>query len=82
MPSQVVLTLIPMVIARVDVPVPRTHAARDESQAAALLALPQPFRCRFKFPRPFRDAGLKVGVELFQLPRLAIKIGEDADLGT
>ena len=46
-----------------------------------LLAFAKALRRSFEFRRPEGDTRLQVGVHLFKLPGLAVKLGKDFDLG-
>ena len=76
-----ILALVPHAVAVDEIPVPRAHVAGRQRQAAALLALEQPRGRRFEFGGALGDALLQLGIEPFELPGLAIELGEDPDLG-
>ena len=79
--ENMVLAFVPLAFAVDGIEVPRAHLAGGERQAAALLALHEPHIRRFDLGRTLADAPLQLGIEPLELPGLAIKLGEDPDLG-
>ena len=77
-----VLTVVPDDIAVDRIPLPRTHLACRQREAAALLALHQPGAGRFQFLGPLHNAAFELLVELLELSRLAIELGEHSHLGS
>ena len=77
-----VLTVVPDDIAVDRIPLPGTHLACCQREAAALLALHQPGAGRFQFLGPLRHAAFELLVELLELPRFAIELGEHSHLGS
>src|SRR4051812_4379543 len=75
------LPFVPDAFAGDGVPFPRTHIARGEGQAATLFALAQLLGRIVELRGPFGDTVLELLVELLELTRLAVKLGEDPDLG-
>ena len=76
-----VLAFVPDDLSVGQVPVPRSHVAGREREAAPLLAFQQPQGRGFQLGGALRDAPLQLRVEQLELPVLAVELGEDADLG-
>ena len=76
-----VLTLVPSAVGLGEIPVPGAHLAGGERQVAALLALADLGRGGLELPRPLRDAGLELAVELLELAGLPVQLGEHTNLG-
>src|SRR5262249_56245877 len=76
-----ILPVVPHEVAVDGIPFPGSHLTGGERQAAALFALHQPRGRGLQFRRSLRDATLELLVERFELPGLAIELGEDPDLG-
>ena len=79
--ADAVLALVPMRLPACEVPVPGSHLAGDQRQAAAFLAGAQPGGGAFELARAIGDTVLQLAVQRLQLPGLAMKLGEDLDLG-
>ena len=80
-PEYAPLSLVPDAVAANEVPIPGAHLARRQSEIAALLALLQLAVGTFELRGPVGDAPLELGIELLELPRLAVQLGEDLHLG-
>src|SRR5579862_4928407 len=77
-----VLALVPHPVAIDPVPVPGAHLAGRNRHAAALLALEKLGSRTFELRSASPHAVLELGVEPFELARLAIELGEHLDLGS
>ena len=75
------LAFVPDDLVRLQVPVPRTHAAGGKRKAAPLLAFEQPQGRSLQLGGACADPLLELGVEPFELAVLAIEIGEHPHLG-
>src|SRR5262249_12366010 len=80
-PENPVLPVVPDEVAAEGLPYPGSHLTGGERQAATLFALHQACGRGLQFRRSLRHATLELLVELFELPGLAIELGEDSDLG-
>ena len=76
-----VLSVVPHEPAIDWVPFPGSHLAGGQCQAASLLTLQQPHGRGLKFRGSLGDATLELLIELLELSRLAIELGENLDLG-
>src|SRR6476659_3105183 len=66
----------------IDVVIVRAKSGRFSGQPKALFAFAQTVIRRLQSGCPLADAAFKLAVERDQLPGLAIKFNEDADLGS
>src|SRR6185437_7860989 len=79
-PKNSVVPLIPEVTTGGNVQVPRAHISSRQREASSLFALHQLNSRGFQRRGPFRDARLQFLIQLLELPRLAIQLGEYLDL--
>src|SRR5271156_6379903 len=76
-----ILALVPHPIAVDPVPIPGAHISGGNSEAASLFALDQPRRRGLEIGGTGAHAPFKLGIETFELSRLAEQLGEHLDLG-